>query len=394
MILKNNKINHLLFTISAVAISFLVVAQDTDNLVDNPSFENAQARKIRRIGDIERAEGWTSGTGARADIFVSGAAMPDVDVPNNIYGTEEAKDGLNYAGIIAYSYREKESRTYLQSQLTTPLKKGMRYKVQFYASLAELSKYSSNRLGAYLSKKPIGSDKKMPAIIMDNPHIEHPDRVIFNGMYGWDLVCGEFVATGNEKYITIGNFSNENDIKTDRVRKPREAKGNQVIAAYYYIDDVSVTLLDPDQECDCDYGDAAEFETMTVYQRSPEISLGMNLADKVKQYNIYYAYGRYDVRVDGESTIKNIAKLMTENPNIKIQISGHSDASEASSAEDQVTSLRRAEYVRTLLGDEGIDVKRIIATDSQDASPSQYIQAGDSDDLKAAKNRRVSFKVI
>lgn len=394
MKLKNKKINHLLFTVSAVALSFVVVAQDSDNLVENPSFENAQARKIRRIGDIERAEGWTSATGARADIFVSGAAMPDVDVPNNIYGSEEAKDGANYAGIIAYSYREKEDRTYLQSQLSTPLKKGMRYKVQFYASLAELSKYSSNRLGAYLSKKPIGADKKMPAIIMDNTPVEHPDRAVFNGMYGWDLVCGEFVASGNEKYITIGNFSNETDIKTDRVRKPRDAKGNQVIAAYYYIDDISVTLLDPDEDCNCDYGDAAEFETMTVYQRTPEISLGMNVRDKVSQYNIYYASGRYDVRVDGKNTLESIAKIMKDNPGIKIQISGHADATEASSAEDKVTSLRRAEYVRSLLGEEGIDVDRIIATDSEDATPSQYIQAGDSDDLKAAKNRRVSFKVI
>src|SRR5690554_2859556 len=203
---KSTKLNQFLFTASSLFLGLMAMAQDSDNMVDNPSFENAQVKKIRKLGDIERADNWTSATKARADLFSSNANIPEVQVPNNIYGSEEAKDGTNYAGIIAYSYKEKESRTYLQTQLKYPMKKGMRYKVSFNASLAELSKYTTNRLGAYLSKKAIGSDDKVPAIITDKTHIEHPDKVVFTGMYGWDLVCGEYTAEGGEKFLTIGNF--------------------------------------------------------------------------------------------------------------------------------------------------------------------------------------------
>ena len=393
---RNKKLNRILFTLPALMLTFSIAAQEGENLVTNPSFENAQSKKLRRLGDIERAEGWISATGSRADLFSGDAKIPDIMVPENVFGKEEAKDGINYAGIVAFSYREKENRTYITSQLTAPLKKGMRYKVQFYASLAELSKYSTNRLAAHLSKKPIGTDNKIPAIILKNEevHIEHPKKTPFDGMYGWDLVCGEFIATGKEKYITIGNFSLDSELKYDRVRKPRDVKGTQIIAAYYYIDDVSVQLLGPNEQCNCNYADEANIRTSTVYQRSAEITKEMSDKDKVAQHGIYYAYGRYDVKMDGDKTLEKLALIMEENPNMKVQITGHSDAEEAESPGDKVTSLRRAEYIRTLMGEKGISEDRFVIEDAKNERSSQYITESDDDKLKAAKSRRVTFKAL
>ncbi|PWH86091.1 OmpA family protein [Brumimicrobium oceani] len=381
------------YTLPLAILSFSTIAQEAENLVVNPSFEDAQSRKIRRIGDIDKAEGWSSATGNRADLYSSDAGAPDVLTPDNIYGREDAKSGSNYAGIIAYSYREKENRTYLTAQLSTSLKKGMRYKVQFYASLAELSKYSANRLGAHISRKGIGTDDKIPAIIAET-HIEHPKKEVFDGMYGWDLVCGEYVATGKEKYITIGNFSEDGDIVNGRARKPRDMSGKQIIAAYYYIDDVSVQLLGPNETCNCDYGDEAQQVASTVYQRSPEITKDMSLSQKVNQYNIYYAGGRYDVKVDGEKTLEVLTTMMKENTDLKIQISGHTDATEAASATDNVLSMRRAEYVKKLLEERGVAGERLIIEDLKDGKDSIYISESDDDTLRDAKNRRVTFTVV
>jgi|SRR5690554_670094 len=393
---KTKKLNRFFFTLPALLLTLSIAAQEGENLVNNPSFENAQSRKLRRLGDIERADGWISATGSRADLFSADAGAPDIMTPDNVFGKEEPKDGINYAGVVAYSYREKENRTYITSQLTSPMKKGMRYKVQFYASLAELSKYSSNRLAAHFSRKPIGTDEKIPAIILANDeiHVEHPKKEAFDGMFGWDLVCGEYVASGKEKFITIGNFSLDSDIKTERVRKPRDVKGTQIIAAYYYIDDISVQLLGPDEQCNCNYADEAVAHTSTVYQRSPEITKEMTDKERVAQHGIYYMYGRYDIKMDGDKTLERIALLMEENPNMKVQITGHSDAKEAESPADKVVSLRRAEYVRTLLGEKGISESRFIIEDLKDQRPSQYINEDDDDNLKAAKNRRVTFKAL
>lgn len=393
---KSRKLNRIFFTLPALMLTFSIAAQEGENLVNNPSFEDAQSRKLRRLGDIERADGWVSATGSRADLFSADAGMPDIQTPNNVYGREEPKDGINYAGIIAYSYREKENRTYLTAQLKSPMIKGMRYKVQFYASLAELSKYSANRLGVHFSRKPIGTDNKIPAIILKNEevHVEHPKQEAFDGMYGWDLVCGEYIATGKEKFITIGNFSLDADIKTERVRKPRDVKGTQIIAAYYYIDDISVQSLGANEKCDCNYADEANVRTSTVYQRAPEITPNMSVKDKIQQHGIYYAFGRYDVQMDGNKTLDKLASLMKENPDIKVQLTGHSDAEEAENPAEKIVSLRRAEYVRTLMEEKGISPDRFVIEDAKNSKPSPYLTESDDEKLKAAKNRRVSFRVL
>lgn len=392
MNLKSNLQKVLALLIALVLVApFSILAQDGENLVENGSFEQANTKKLRSSGGIENADGWFSPTGNKADLFASDAKMDDVQTPANMYGTEEPKEGFNYAGIIAYSYREKENRTYITTELTTSLKKGMRYQVQFYASLSELSKYASNKIGVHFSKKVPGTSQKVPAMIMDT-HIQHPKEEVFTGMYGWDLVCGEYVATGKEKFLTIGNFTNEQDVVVDRVRKPRDVRGTQIIAAYYYIDDVSVKLLGPDEKCNCNYPDEAVTKTLTLYQRAPEISLNMSPSDKIKEYSIYYASGRYDLRTDGNTAIDNIIEILKENPSLNIQIIGHADESEAMNASSQDISSKRANYIQSILVEEGIAANRIDVKDDKDRSPSKYISGDDTEELKHAKNRRVTFK--
>ena len=387
------KMKNIWVALPALFLSFSMFAQEGENMVDNPSFEDAKNKKLRRTGDVDRADSWISPTGNTADLFSAEAKMPDVMTPDNIYGMEEPKDGINYAGIITYSYREKEDRTYLTAKLNTPMKKGMRYKIRFYASRAELAKYSANRLGVHFSKRAPGTDDKVPALILET-HVEHPKEVVFDGDYGWDLVCGEYTAEGNEKYITIGNFYSDNEVKSQRNRKPRGVRGRQIIAAYYYIDDISVQLLGPNELCECNYADEAQTEASTVYQRSPQITKEMTLEEKVQEYNVFYAAGRYDVRVDGDKTLDKLAELMKENPDIKIQLTGHADEAELENPENSDVSKKRAEYIRTLMVNKDISADRFVIEDVKAKEPSPYLKEEDDEKTQAAKNRRVSFTVI
>lgn len=384
---------HLLLTLPIWMLTFSVFAQEGENMVDNGSFEEAKNKKLRRTGDVDRAEGWVSPTGNTADLFSAEASMPDVMTPENVYGKEDPKDGINYAGIITFSYREKEDRTYLTAKLNTPMKKGMRYKVEFYASLAELSKYAANKLGAHFSKRAPGTDDKVPALIMET-HVMHPKEEMFDGMYGWDLVCGEYRAEGGEKYLTIGNFTSDNDVKNERNRKPRDVRGKQIIASYYYIDDISVQLLGPNEQCNCNYADEAQIEVSTVYQRSPEINNEMTIEEKVAEFGVYYASGRYDIKVAGDKTLDKLANMLDDNPSVKIQLTGHMDDEEAESSKHSDISLKRAEYVRSMMVNKGIDASRFVIEDVKNNEPSKYIEEDDEDKLKSAKNRRVTFRVI
>ena len=106
---------------SFVAASFMSYGQG-ENLVPNGSFESKE-KNPKRLGSIANATGWTSPTGVRADYFVP-SKVPDINSPNNVYGEEEAKDGNNYVGIVAYSYGNKVPRSYVQTKLDAPMKKG------------------------------------------------------------------------------------------------------------------------------------------------------------------------------------------------------------------------------------------------------------------------------
>ena len=141
-----------------IMISFLALgtvlstsAQDMENLVENPSFEQTEGR-IKRGGAIAIAIGWMSPTTAAADLF-SSSNKEGYGTPNNNLGMEEAQDGENYAGFRAFSYNDKEARNYVSSKLKMTMVKDQKYCVTFYVNLAEASKYASNNIGINFSKK-------------------------------------------------------------------------------------------------------------------------------------------------------------------------------------------------------------------------------------------------
>lgn len=368
----------------------------TENLVDNGGFESTTG-KPKKLGGIDMATGWVSPTGVRADLYAPAAKIPDISTPTNIYGTENPKEGKNYAGIVAYSYNDKMPRSYVMTKFNAPLKKGMTYCVQFNVSLAELSKYATNQIGAHISSKAFGTEEK--SSIIETTHIVHPDNKVFNAMYGWDRVCGTFVAKGGEKYITIGNFSNNDNTTAVKNKKPDGINGTIIIASYYYIDDVSVTLVESGQKCNCGGPEVDEQAVSnTVYQKSFEVTDKMTPTQKIELQVNYFAFGKNNLSPAAMTSLDLIAKEMKANPAMKIQIQGHSDAQEdAKGTEKPIYSgmdQKRIDAVVAYLRDEKkIEQSRLIATPKGSLDPSTETE-GDDEDLKQAKNRRVTFKVI
>lgn len=64
-------------------------------------------------------------------------------------------------------------------------------------------------------------------------------------------VCAEFIAEGGEKYITIGNFTSNEDTKFEKVKKDKAYTKEYYAYAYYYIDDVSIMMVPQSEICNC-----------------------------------------------------------------------------------------------------------------------------------------------
>jgi outer membrane protein OmpA-like peptidoglycan-associated protein len=378
-----------------IGLPLIASAQKGDNLIDNGGFES-NAGKPKKLGQIDLATGWKSPTGARADYFLSDSKVPDVAAPDNAYGKETPKEGENYAGIFAFSYGNKLPRTYITAKLKTPLKKDVTYCISFYVSLSEASKYSCNQIGANISKKEFGTDQKVHLI--DQTQIQHPDNKVFNATYNWEKVCGSYKAEGGEKFLTIGNFTSDQDTKYEVNKKPKDSKITQVIGAYYYIDDVVVTMLDKDEDCKCYDADKDKNElSTTVYMKQVADNDKMSTKDRIEKQEIYFGFGKTFLTVQAKAALDIVAKVLTENPNMTITVMGHNNEEEDKLAEKKDfyadMDTKRNQVVKEYLQSKGIAASRLKSESKGSEVPSPEIKEGDDDDLKLAKGRRVVFRV-
>jgi outer membrane protein OmpA-like peptidoglycan-associated protein len=370
-----------LFTLT---LGLFSVAQDAQNMVENPSFEAIEG-KIKRGGAINVAVGWMSPTKAAADLY-SGKVKEGYGTPKNTYGIEEPQEGKNYAGLRAFSYNDKEPRNYISTKLKLPLRKGSSYCVKFYVSLAEGSKYASNNIGVNFSKKQYNIDENKS--IMTSTHVEHKDNPVFNAVFGWDEVCGTYVAKGGEKFLTIGNFYSNGETQNQRLKKAKDFTGTSVMSAYYYIDNVSVVMVDDESECDCKIKEH-DVKTDYIYEVGAVNPEGMKDEMIARFTELYFGYNKTDFTKSDFEHLANIEKVMLGNDAHKLTIIAHMDSDEAADTDASGIDKTRAEAVKKHLVSKGISGDRITVVTKGADDP----QTTSGDEIGQAKNRRVIFKL-
>ncbi len=356
-----------------LVLSFLSI-QAQENLVPNFNF-NTTVKKVKMEGQIKYAEPWTSPTLSSADLYVTKTKNYLVSVPANAYGEEKPMDGDNYAGILAFSNKDKEPRSYLQVKLTKPLEAGKTYCVTFNVSLADLSKYACNHLAIALSNEAITANNS--DILQFEGAIESSRLKIYEKQFYWTPVCGKYKAKGGESFITIGNFTPTEKLQLKKIKRPRGFTKPQTYDAYYYIDNVSVMELKKTMKCDCDIIPGMEnAETVT---RDFNSNKDGKPAKSVKIINTDGTSGDLpqkpsdnNEKIDGmkinfnpksfsidKAEIKKLDKLvayMKANPKLKLSLTGYIDA-----VETEIPKLdgKRVSAVYKYLVSKGVVKERI-----------------------------------
>lgn len=248
----------------------------SQNLVPNNSFENAWScpQSYVTFPVDNPYPDWINPNYGTPDLLHV-CSEQDAGIPDNFAGSLYPYDGVAYAGIVLwekYVYSGKEykfiSREYIQAKLKTKLKRNKLYCVKLQYANAGKGLYAVNALGVALTKQKIVS--KGGELIIQMPQvINRPDHIMDN-YNNWEELCGTYRAKGNEQFITIGNFwDNEN---TEFVNNIRENLDSTIIYAYYLIDDVKVFEIENSFECGClnnlSYGSdwmADDFDPETGY---------------------------------------------------------------------------------------------------------------------------------
>ena len=110
--------------------------------------------------------------------------------------------------------------------------------------------------------------------------------------------------------------------------------------------------------------------------------------------DIYFDYDQALIREDAKPTLNKLAKLLNENPQIKIEMGSHTD-SRGSDSYNQTLSQERAESTVSYLVSLGIDSRRLVAKGYGETRLKNECEDGVTcTEEEHQLNRRTTFKVL
>jgi len=388
--------------------SFAQKKNATEKEVIRMTFERMQSNDpINEIGGVDLLDnGVSSPSERKADLF-STEGEGDVGVPENLFGKEDPiKDigGSQYLGLILYKPGKlANERSYVTIPLgrgkeQISLKKNLKYCVEFSISLAESSKFAVNNIAALFSKEDFGLNNTTAIYNSTDRLVKSQTNKVYTGFYGWEQVCNIYTAKGDERFITIGNFDKNETTKFESVKKPKDSEVESISQAYYYVDNIIVTLIDKNTDCKCYNNAPPKIEdsfSNLIYSKTPELTDKMTPAQKIAEQVAYFRFGKATFSENCKEAMNYVINEMNTNPQFRIEIQGHCDAKELKVGEgvDEYYQMdrKRVAAVAKYFEEQGIDPTRIDKTYKSETTQSSEVEEDDEDEVKDAKNRRINF---
>ncbi len=131
------------------------------------------------------------------------------------------------------------------------------------------------------------------------------------------------------------------------------------------------------------FSDYQEIETAIFMQKA-------EVGSKVVMKNIFFDVGKADLKIESIAELESILNLLERNPQIKLQINGHTDNS-GEAATNKALSLKRAQSVLNFLIQRGIDPARLRAVGFGEERP---IVSNDDETGGREVNRRTEIEVF
>jgi gliding motility-associated-like protein len=253
-------------TLLHIVLFLLTITSFAQNLVFNPSMEEYCDCYQSYTARPDNAKHWYDPTEMSSDYLnechnnnVYGSGY---EIPQNMFGYQYARTGKAYMhfGIQLnwYNYRE-----HVTVKLKDTLESGITYCVSLYASLADYSNYAIDDIGFLFTKDSINFPVLPPPagspLTGWIPQYTNHNKGIIDDTLNWVKIEGSFIASGGEKFLTIGSFT------YDSLINYHYTNVNVYLSASYYIDDVSVYpcdapvyVADGGGDIELCYGDSVE----------------------------------------------------------------------------------------------------------------------------------------
>ncbi len=208
----------LIICIALASINYSRSQCITINLIRNPNLEEYNCCP-NNAGMISCATDWTQPivNGGSTSEYLNTCGIDSLVMPSLLPFFQHTHFGNGYAGIRIYDYfPPSANREYIQGALSEPLKAGQCYYCEFWVELFTFN-YSSpfvaiDAISIYFSDTlPQKIDAEAMAMYFP-AQINNPTGRIISDTVNWTKITGTFIATGGEKFFTVGTFKQESDI--------------------------------------------------------------------------------------------------------------------------------------------------------------------------------------
>jgi outer membrane protein OmpA-like peptidoglycan-associated protein len=313
---------------------------------------------------------------------------------DRILGGIPPQDGRSYVGIFCYRinpYRGiKDVREFIQIALDKPLLKDSIYNVSLYIALDPESNTAVNNLNIFFAKEKLIGRKEQQLFAMV-PQVSFKNSMFDN--YEWSKVEYDYKAKGNENFIVLGNFLSDSRLRIRKMEIKNPDKldlkwnlAKDESAAYYYIDNVKV-LLKPQFV----QKDPVIEETIVIKNEIEEefditkIETGVPIVLR----NIFFEFDKDILLPESFLELTKLYNLLSENPDLKILIEGHTD-NIGDYNYNMDLSIRRAKAVVDYLISRGVGEDRL----NYEGYGYTVPLVDNSSEINRKLNRRVVFRTL
>lgn len=313
-------------------------------------------------------------------------SSPDYQTAKYKWGGNKLKafSGESYIALVfggGFDYAE-----YAQGSFEKKLVKDSLYCVSMYVCLSPFSTISPFGVDVMFSKGKIGKFTKKHLGYKYNPSILEVGQEYIKNRYSWQKISSVYKATGNEKFIVIGKFHDENYTKVDF-----EERSIIFDQAFMFIDKLSVLPISDSSECDCnikrmDLGSVLSKKTLIPKEDSILI---FKEGTRIELRKVFFEHASSDLKAESGEELDKLYALLQKYPSLEIQLNGYTDNTGSLNANVRL-SKKRAKAVVDYLSSKGIEAQRLKYKGS---GPDNPLESNETEEGRA-RNRRVEFFVL
>ena len=338
------------------------------NLFANSSFE-----------DINICTEYNAGCAPEAwfNIPVSNFVIKTLNVPRPVFGKQTLP-------VPVENILDPAKRSYVYTMFCCPLKKDNRYRISFFLNTSHNEFY---HLDFYFSENE-PNNTAFDATEIEATAIITKKDIVADYRSGWKIVEYEFTAKGNERFCTIGNFSNE-AMEYEPSQK-MDSLGN----IFYYLDEIKMINEDNNTVCE-NY--KANIKMMYEQNRRHTNFVKIDTSTITKQVllkkdtislpAVLFEVNSAAINNGFQNRLDSLIQVILKADVVNIEIDGHTDNS-GTKEKNEALSLLRANSIKDYLVKQLPQMQNVIIASGKGQS---FPMADNATKEGREKNRRVEI---